>query len=231
VEHSITANEPRAIRAMFARIAPRYDCANLLLSCGCDKLWRQFVARMVQNWSPTRILDLATGSGVLAADLRTRSPQAKIVGADFCLPMLERAKKRHLKHLVVADGMALPFRNDVFDVVTIAFGLRNMASMTRVLAETQRVLTVGGHLVILDFSIPPAPLSWFYRPYLHLILPRVAGLLTGEGGAYRYLARSIEQFPRGRRFLEILESVGFVETQAQPLSGGVVSVYSGKKVS
>jgi demethylmenaquinone methyltransferase/2-methoxy-6-polyprenyl-1,4-benzoquinol methylase len=230
MENTISAEEPGTIRAMFAKIAPRYDRANLLLSFGQDKHWRRRVARLAASWSPQTILDLATGSGVLAFDLRAKAPDARIVGADFCAPMLELARRRGLDHLVVADGMALPFRDRIFDLVTVAFGLRNMANYDQVLGELYRVMKPAGHLIILDFSIPPVPFSWLYRPYLHWILPRLAGLLTGEPGAYSYLACSIEKFPRGADFLRRLESAGFGEARAQPLSCGVVSLYSATKV-
>ncbi len=229
MQNPFSADQPGSIRDMFARIAPRYDRVNLLLSLGQDKSWRRHVARICAGWNPGVILDVATGSGVLALELQRTMPAARIVGADFCAPMLERARCRGLRNLVLADGMALPFRDETFDLVTIAFGLRNMASFERALQEMHRVLKDTGHLVVLDFSIPSGPLCWLYRPYLHVVLPRLAGLLTGEPKAYRYLGRSIESFPRGARFLDLLDRLGFAETCAQPLSNGVVSVYFGAK--
>ena len=152
MESIFTQKEPNTIRQLFARIAHRYDLANSLLSLGCDSLWRATVGARVKSWAPGAILDLATGSGVLAYELKRQIPAAHIVGADFCAPMLTYARRRGITELVVADGLALPFRNDCFDVVTIAFGLRNMASHDAALREAARVLRSGGHLMILDFA-------------------------------------------------------------------------------
>src|SRR5215471_14715355 len=222
--------EPGSIRRMFARIAPRYDLANTLLSLGQDHSWRRQVTREVARWSPLRILDVATGSGALAAEIRRVVPNASLLGVDFCLPMLDLARRRGLEYLLVADGLALPFRNQVFDVVTIAFGLRNMASFGGALSEMARVLRPGGHLLILDFSLPDFPLRVPYRLYLHRALPWLAGVLTGEPDAYRYLGGSIEEFPRGSEMIKLVEQAGFREGRARPLSGGVVTVYTAKRV-
>jgi demethylmenaquinone methyltransferase/2-methoxy-6-polyprenyl-1,4-benzoquinol methylase len=214
---------------MFARIAPRYDLANTLLSLGQDRSWRRHVTREVAKWSPLRILDVATGSGALAAEIRRVVPNASLFGVDFCLPMLHLARRRGLEYLLVADGLALPFRNQVFDVVTIAFGLRNMASLGAALREMARVLRPGGHIVILDFALPDLPLRALYRLYLHQVLPWLAGALTGEPDAYRYLGGSIEEFPRGSAMIELIERAGFRQGQARPLSNGVVSVYTAER--
>lgn len=214
---------------MFARIAPRYDLANTLLSLGQDHSWRRYVTTQVAKWSPQRILDVATGSGALATEIRRAVPNASVLGVDFCWPMLTLARRRGLKQLVAADGLALPFRNRVFDVVTIAFGLRNMASWDGALHEMARVLRPGGHILILDFSLPASPLRALYRLYLHRVLPRLAGVLTGEPDAYRYLGGSIEEFPRGPAMIELVEKAGFREGRARPLSGGVVTVYTAER--
>lgn len=211
---------------MFAKIAPRYDLANTLLSLGQDHTWRRHVTSQVATWSPRHILDVATGSGALAMQIRRAVPSASVLGVDFCLPMLTLARRRGLEKLFVADGLALPFRNQVFDVVTIAFGLRNMASVDKALHEMARVLRPRGHVLILDFSLPVLPLRPLYRLYLHRVLPRLAGALTGQPDAYRYLGGSIEEFPRGPEMIELLEKAGFSQGRATPLSGGVVTVYT-----
>lgn len=220
--------EPRFVQNLFGAIARRYDLANHLLSGGLDFLWRRKAARIVRGWNPARILDLATGSGDVALTLRRTCPQAQIVGADFCVPMLREALRKNSGPVVAADGLALPFAAGSFDVVTVAFGLRNMASWPGALAEMRRVLRPGGHLLILDFSVPPPPLRWIYRPYLHHVLPRVAGLLTGERGAYEYLGESIEKFPAGQAMCQLLEFAGFAEPTAERLTGGIVSLYTGR---
>lgn len=191
-----------------------------------DVLWRNKAARIVQKWNPGRILDLATGSGDIALALRDAVPGAEIIGADFCVPMLREARRKGFDTVVAADGMNLPFASGSFDAVTIAFGLRNMASWPGALREMQRVLRTGGHLLVLDFSIPPPPLRWLYRPYLHKVLPRIAGALTGEPGAYRYLGDSIEKFPSGAAMEALLEEAGFYQPRSTRLSGGIVTLYT-----
>ncbi len=191
-----------------------------------DYFWRRKAARIVRAWQPKRILDLATGSGDVALTLRHYCPEAQIVGADFCVPMLWEARRKGFLEVVAADGLALPFAEASFDVVTVAFGLRNMASWLGALREMRRVLRPDGHVLILDFSVPPPPFRWIYRPYLHRVLPWIAGALTGERGAYEYLGQSIERFPAGSAMCELLEAAGFTHPSAEPLTGGIVSLYT-----
>ncbi|MBV9877044.1 MAG: ubiquinone/menaquinone biosynthesis methyltransferase [Verrucomicrobia bacterium] len=220
-----SAANSKSIREMFAGVAPRYDLTNQVLSLGLDRSWRKFVCQRVAAWKPSRILDLATGSGVLAEELARTNTASFVVGADFCIPMLKVAGKRNIEHLVVADGLALPFADASFDVITVAFGLRNMAFLERALAEMARTTRSGGHVVILDFSLPSGPLLPAYRFYLHFVLPRLAGWLTGEPTAYQYLGDSIESFPRGAAMTALMEEAGFVGAIAKPLSGGIVTAY------
>jgi demethylmenaquinone methyltransferase / 2-methoxy-6-polyprenyl-1,4-benzoquinol methylase len=220
-----SATNSKSIREMFAGVAPRYDLANQVLSLGLDRSWRKFVCQRVAAWNPARILDLATGSGVLAEELARTNTGSLVVGADFCIPMLKVAEKRNVEHLVVADGLALPFADASFDVITVAFGLRNMAFLERALAEMARTIRSGGHVVILDFSLPSGPLLPAYRFYLHFVLPRLAGWLTGEPAAYQYLGDSIESFPRGAAMTALMEEAGFVDAIARPLTGGIVTAY------
>jgi demethylmenaquinone methyltransferase / 2-methoxy-6-polyprenyl-1,4-benzoquinol methylase len=229
MELVFTQKEPNSIQRLFARIAHRYDLANSLLSFGCDSLWRANVGARVRRWAPAIILDLATGSGVLAHELKKQIPVARVVGADFCAPMLTFARRRGIAELVVADGLALPFQNGRFDVVTMAFGLRNMASYDVALREAARVLRAGGHLVILDFSLPNPPLRAFYELYLNHVLPVLAGWVTGEPDAYHYFAGTIKDFPKGEAMLELLRSCGFANCDATPLTMGIVTVYAGQK--
>jgi demethylmenaquinone methyltransferase/2-methoxy-6-polyprenyl-1,4-benzoquinol methylase len=219
--------DPQSIRQLFSSIATRYDLANRLLSGGMDIFWRKRVGKMVAAWKPQRLLDLATGSGDLALELQKRCPSATVIGADFCLPMLHEARRKNVPLLVNADGMKLPFADESFDVVTVAFGLRNMASYPGALREMHRVLRPGGHVLVLDFSLPKPPLRAPYRWYLHHILPRIAGLLTGEKAAYTYLGDSIEQFPRGEKMCALFEECGLSQATAQSLTGGIVSIYTG----
>lgn len=222
-------NKGPFVRALFSAIAGRYDLANHLLSGGLDFFWRRRAATIIRTWQPSRILDLATGSGDLALTLRAACPEVLVVGADFCHPMLCVAQRKGLSHLVTADGLALPFADATFDVVTVAFGLRNMASWADALREMRRVLRPGGSLLILDFSVPRPPLVWLYRPYLHYVLPRIAALLTGEKAAYDYLGDSIEQFPHGPQMCALLTEAGLEKPTAEPLSGGIVSLYTARR--
>ncbi len=218
---------PRYVHDAFSRIASRYVLTNHLLSGGIDIVWRKRVARLVKEENPQNILDVATGSGDLAAEIQKACPDATVVGADFCQPMLENARKRNLEHLIVANGMELPFSADSFDVITIGYGLRNMENWAAALQEFSRVLKPGGKLVILDFSLPTNPvLRFLYRGYLHRVLPVFAGMLTGSADAYRYLGDSIERFPAGGDMGNLLEENGFCRFEAFPLFGGVSSIYS-----
>jgi demethylmenaquinone methyltransferase/2-methoxy-6-polyprenyl-1,4-benzoquinol methylase len=216
----------KRIQAFFAAISGRYDLANHLLSAGCDFLWRIKAARTVAAWKPGRILDLACGSGDLARELARACPGTLIVGADFCAPMLQKARAKGVGCLVVADALQLPFAAASFDAATVAFGLRNMESWGGALRELARILRPGGHVLILDFSMPTPPLRWIYRPYLHRVLPLVAALVTRQRAVYQYLADSIEEFPSGPAMYKLLGENGFAEPQATPLQGGIVTIHT-----
>jgi demethylmenaquinone methyltransferase/2-methoxy-6-polyprenyl-1,4-benzoquinol methylase len=220
---------PAKVRGIFGAIAERYDVANHLLSGGLDFLWRARAVRMVKAWRPRSILDLATGSGDLALAMQKAMPAARIVGADFCLPMLRVAARKGLHPLVVADGTRLPFADGVFDAVTVAFGLRNMESWPGALREMSRVLGPDGNLLVLDFSMPRPPLAAPYRFYLHRVLPRIAALITGNRAGYEYLGESIEEFPSGAAMAGLIRGNGFVEASAMPLAAGIVSIYTARK--
>lgn len=219
--------DPQFIRRTFASIARRYDFANHALSLGVDYYWRARAAAIVRGWAPARILDLATGSGDLALALRGAVPAADVVGADFCQPMLLESQRKGATRLINADGTRLPFRAEAFDAVTVAFGLRNMASWPAAISEMARILRPGGHVLVLDFSLPRfTPMRAAYRFYLHHILPTVAGFVTGDRGSYEYLGESIEQFPSGGAMTQLLEANGFELARAEPLTGGIVSIYT-----
>lgn len=220
---------PAKVRGIFSAIATRYDTANHLLSGGLDFLWRRRAARIVAGWNPRAVLDLAAGSGDLSLAMQKAAPAARIVSADFCLPMLRIGARKGLRLLVAADAMRLPFASGVFDAVTVAFGLRNMASWPGALGEMHRVMHAGGHLLILDFSMPSAPFAIPYRFYLHRVLPRAAGLITGERAGYEYLGESIESFPSGRAMCALLENCGFRSARTLPLAWGIVSIYTAEK--
>lgn len=217
------------VQRLFGTIAQRYDIANHLLSGGLDFLWRRRAASIVKREHPKRILDVATGSGDLALALQKTCPQAAVTGTDFCQPMLDQAALKGMKDLVLADALALPFADEHFDVLTVAFGLRNMEDWPRALTEMRRVIRRDGLLLVLDFSVPPPPFRGLYRFYLHNVLPRLASLITGEKSAYDYLADSIEVFPSGGKMTSLIESCGFREAKAEALTGGIVSLYTARR--
>ena len=224
------SRDPDSVRAMFGRIARRYDLANHLLSGGADFLWRRRAAKIVAGWQPRDVLDLATGSGDLALAIQRRMPQATVAAADFSPEMLEVARRKGVDKTVLADALQLPFENGSFDCVTVAFGLRNMADWDRALSEMSRVLRAGGHLLILDFSIPTGALRPAYRFYLHRCLPLFDSIVTGQKAAYDYLGGSIEKFPSGREMLELIERNGFGMATAEPLTGGIATIYTAQKL-
>jgi demethylmenaquinone methyltransferase/2-methoxy-6-polyprenyl-1,4-benzoquinol methylase len=226
----IQKENPELVRGLFSDIAGRYQVVNHLLSGGLDFYWRAISVRLIRGWNPSTALDIATGTGDLAMAIRKACPSARVIGADFCRPMLEVARRNGLPELVVADGLELPFPDQSFDLVTAAFGLRNMASWEKGLSEMARVLRPGGNLLILDFSLPTLPvIRPLYRFYLHRILPVIAGIATGRTDAYEYLGGSIEKFPSGRAMTELIESCGFQGTMAKPLTLGTVSIYTAKR--
>lgn len=231
--------DPVAVNSMFTRIARRYDLGNRVLSGGLDLWWRRRLVAAVNASAPSSVLDLATGSGDVAFAIARKVMTAKrIVGMDFCQPMLDEAiakqvadvRKRY-GHLAFqqGDGLNLPLPAAGFDAVTISFGLRNMADRAQSLAEMQRVLKPGGRLFVLEFSQPERWFRPFYLFYLRHIVPLVAGALTGDKAAYVYLNESIEAFPdRGALAAEI-QAAGFAPVQARLLTFGVVALHEAVK--
>lgn len=227
--------DPVAVNSMFARIARRYNLANRLLSCGLDVWWRWRLVKAVRRHSPRKVLDLATGSGDVAFALSRGLPAGTdIVGMDFCQPMLDKANARKAAlpavqqttlTFRVGDGLALPLPDACFDVVTISFGLRNMADRHRSLCEMRRVLRPGGRLFVLEFSQPQAWFRPVYFFYLRKVLPLVAGAITGDRAAYVYLNETIEQFPDRAALAAEISAAGFVHVNAVGLTFGAVALH------
>ncbi len=212
---------------MFSRIADRYDLANHLLSAGCDFHWRKRAAEIVAPWNPACVLDLATGSGDLAVVLQHKLPRSEITAADFSPEMLALARAKGVRRTVNADALQLPFAQQSFDAITVAFGLRNMRDWAAALREMRRVLTGRGHLLVLEFSLPhQRAFRAMYRVYLHKILPRLCALLTNDKAAYEYLGASIENFPSGAAMCGLINNNGFEDAAAEPLTGGIVTIYT-----
>ena len=226
--------DPVAVNAMFGRIAGRYDLANRLLSGGLDVRWRRRLVREVQRVEPRDILDLATGSGDVVFALRRKVPtETRIVGMDFCLPMLDEARRKAAAggqpaHTTFEPGdlLQLPVPDSGYDAVTISFGLRNAADRGRALREMHRVLRKPqGHLFVLEFS---QPYRWFapiYFFYLRHVLPRVAAWCTGDRSAYEYLCGSIEAYPDRHGICQEIRAAGFSEVRAIPLTFGTVALH------
>ncbi|WP_411828118.1 ubiquinone/menaquinone biosynthesis methyltransferase [Luteolibacter sp. AS25] len=221
--------DPIYVRNAFARIADRYVMTNHVLSMGMDFWWRHVVTKRIKALRPGKLMDVASGTGDLALKIQDEIPQCEVMATDFCAEMLAHASSRGVRKTLVADALDLPFETDEFDVVTVAFGLRNMGDYELALKEMRRVLKPGGHLFILDFSLPEGILRVPYRLYLHHVLPKLAGLLTGEKDAYEYLGDSIEQFPAGDKMIQLLERTGLRDGTADPLTFGVVTVYEAVK--
>ncbi len=230
--------DPAAVEATFSSVAPRYDLANHWLSGGIDFYWRNRLVNLAPKNKPTDVLDLATGSGdVLFALRKGLGHKVNLTGLDFCEPMLEQArKKRSVRGLAETgnqflhgDCLALPFEDDSFDLITIAFGLRNLADRAKGLAEMHRVLRPGGRLVILEFSQPYLWFRPFYYFYLRGILPWVARWLTGDREAYLYLGTSIAGFPNRDGLCKEIEKAGFENVKAKALTFSIVALHHGTK--
>lgn len=217
---------PEFVHAAFSSIAERYVTANHILSLGCDMLWRKRAVQLIAEWKPARLLDIATGTGDLALAIQHALPEVAVLGTDFCRPMLDVAVRRGLSSVLEADALHLPLAGASFDAATVAFGLRNMADYPAALREFRRILRPGGHLLVLDFSMPEGILLAPYRCYLHGVLPRIAGLVTGNSGAYDYLGESIEAFPRGEAFKALLREAGYRGATCLPLNLGIASLYT-----
>ena len=224
-----------AVKQMFSGIASRYDFANRVLSLGLCVLWRNRLVEAVAALRPRAVADLATGSGDVAFALRRAlPPETEITGYDFCEPMLKIGRHRAQFEksdieFKVGDCMQLPIASGSCEVVTIAYGVRNFENRAQGLCELARVTRDGGSVLILEFSQPQL---WF-RPlhFLHvrLLLPILAGVLTGDFGAYKYLGTSIAGFPNAAGLSEELKRAGFTEVQHERLFFGTVALHHAKK--
>jgi demethylmenaquinone methyltransferase/2-methoxy-6-polyprenyl-1,4-benzoquinol methylase len=226
VRDDLAHQSPEAISAMFGRVAARYDLMNFAMGGGLDAYWRRRLVRAVAAQRPARVLDLATGSGdVLLALQRHRAYTESAVGADFCLPMLQRARAKKARNLLVGDGLHLPFPAASFDAVTIAWGLRNFADRLAGLREMRRVLRPGGRAYVLEFSHPVAWLSPLYFGYMCGVMPKLAQFITPERGAYEYLGESILAFPRQPELAAMMLRAGFSASRWTNLAFGIMALH------
>lgn len=233
--------EALAIRNMFGAISRRYDLANTLLSLGIHHWWRSRLVGFAKITKGQKILDCATGTGDLAFALaRAVGSSGSVVATDFCREMVELAKEKNEKrfnHLSApilfqtADVLNLPYPDGVFDVTTIAFGIRNVEDVAKALTEMSRVTKKGGQILILEFGQVNFPLfRLIYNLYARWILPWFGGLITGRPEAYRYLNQSSNEFPSGSEFEKILQRIeGFSEISFQSLSGGIAYLYRARR--
>ena len=231
----------RAVCEMFTSIAPRYDLLNHMLSFNVDRIWWRRTARTFQHIltrPDARILDLCCGTGDMAFALQRQAQKssAQIVGADFSHAMLRRAALKSVDRpaapeWIEADALNLPFPDLHFDLVTSAFGFRNLADYDAGLREIARVLRPGGECGILDFGEPKGIMGALYRIYFKQVLPRVGTLISGVRGPYAYLPASVERFPSPEEMLGRMNNSGFVEASWTPYTFGIAGLYRGKKAA
>lgn len=227
------------VQKMFGEIAGRYDFLNHLLSLNIDRYWRWRTVRSVPPQPGMRILDMCTGTGDLAlAYHKAADGEAEIVGADFCHEMLAIGRQKGIKagangavNFIEADAMRIPYDNDQFDIVSVAFGLRNVAETDIGLAEMARVCKPGGHVAVLEFSTPEwQPFKAIYGWYFRNILPKIGQLLARNAqSAYNYLPESVGEFPQGEQLAERMRAVGLSEVSYRALTLGVATLYVGEK--
>jgi demethylmenaquinone methyltransferase/2-methoxy-6-polyprenyl-1,4-benzoquinol methylase len=235
---TVDKSGPR-VRRMFGEIASRYDFLNHLLSLNIDRYWRWRTVRMVPPRPGTRILDICTGTGDLAlAYHRATGGNTQIVAADFCHEMLVIGRRKGARAavngqltFVEADAQALPLPRDRFDIVCVAFGLRNVADTDAGLAEMTRVCAPGGRVAVLEFSSPRwPPFKAFYGWYFRHVLPRIGQWLArNRESAYSYLPESVGQFPQGEALAERMRACGLLDVTYRGLTLGVATIYVGRK--
>jgi demethylmenaquinone methyltransferase / 2-methoxy-6-polyprenyl-1,4-benzoquinol methylase len=228
----------RAVRDMFSGIARRYDFLNHFLSVNTDKRWRRLVARKLQPElarPDALILDVACGTGDLSLELQ-KNARAKVLGTDFCRPMLAIAAEKNAKNnqtipYIEGDGLSLPFSDKTFDAVTIAFGLRNFSNWHNGIVELRRILKTGGRLAILEFSTPVVPgFKQLFNFYFTTVLPRIGGAVSGSRGAYEYLPDSVSRFPDQKNLAKMMSENGFDRVEYQNLTGGIAALHIGTRI-
>ena len=231
-----TDSKKDQVADMFNSISKRYDFLNHFLSLGIDIIWRKQAINKLKNDNPKLILDIATGTGDLAIEALKLNPE-KIIGIDISSGMLEVGKSKIAKlglqdkiDLQLGDSEGLLFDDNNFDAVIVAFGVRNFEHLEKGLADMFRVLKDGGKVVILEFSKPNSfPMKQLYNFYFKSILPIIGKFVSKDRAAYTYLPESVNQFPDGDEFINILNKTGFKQTQCTSLTFGISSIYTGIK--
>ena len=224
------------VAQMFDTISENYDGLNRVISFGIDVKWRKKVLQLVSDKNPKTVLDIATGTGDLAI-LMTNTIAEKIIGVDISAGMLEvgrnKIKSKNLSdkiEMILADSENMPFEDNTFDAITVAFGVRNFENLEKGLAEILRVLKPNGIFVILETSVPDkTPFKQGYTFYSKNILPLIGKLFSKDDSAYQYLSESASVFPYGEVLNNILRKIGFIEVKAMPQTFGVATIYSASK--
>ncbi len=224
------------VARMFDSISGNYDFLNHFLSAGIDIRWRRKAIKLLADGNPKLILDVATGTGDFAVEALSLHPD-KVIGVDISEGMLEVGRKKMKERgfdpkieLMSGDSENLPFEENKFDAVIVAFGVRNFENLEKGLAEMRRVLKPGGRMVVLEFSKPKMfPVKQLYNFYFRFILPKIGKLVSRDPAAYTYLPESVEAFPDGDKFIHILDQLGFKNTACKPLTLGISSLYTGIK--
>jgi len=224
------------VARMFDSISGNYDFLNHFLSLGIDIRWRKKAVKLLNSGNPKLILDVATGTGDFAVETLKLNPD-KVIGVDISEGMLEvgrkKMKDRGLENLIElrsGDSENLPFEENKFDAVIVAFGVRNFENLEKGLSEMYRVLKPGGRMVVLEFSKPRMfPFKQLYNFYFNFILPKIGRLISKDPAAYTYLPESVQAFPDGDNFISILNRLGYKETLCKPLTLGISSLYTGGK--
>ncbi len=237
-EKTVQNHSRKEVWKMFDRIAHRYDLLNRLLSFGQDVIWRKRVAKHLPDRREMHLLDVATGTGDLLITLFEQNPNIQSgVGIDMAEKMLEFGRPKLQKRgvaerfsLLTGNAMDIPFAENTFDATTISFGIRNVADVLTGLTEMRRVLKNGGRAIVLEFSLPKNKLMRrLYLFYFRHILPRLGGLISGDSFAYRYLNETVETFPYGEDFCDLMRAAGFKNVQLTPLTFGIATIYQGDK--
>jgi len=230
-------SKKQQVSQMFDNIAPHYDLLNKVLSLGIDKIWRKTAIKLLEEDNPQYILDVATGTGDVALQIAKQLQPKKIVGIDISNEMLaigrKKIAKQNLQKIITleeADSENLPFEDNTFDAITVAYGVRNFENLEKGLSEMYRVLKPNGKMIVLEFSKPTMfPFKQLFNFYFANILPTIGKWTSKDPKAYRYLYESVQAFPDGNKFVAILDKLGFQSTKLISLSLGICSIYLGKK--